>query len=433
MVVDAHRLDDHKPYLFKTEEFGKTWKSLSATLPANAPVFVVREDPTTPGLLFAGTETGVYFSRDDGARWESLKLNMPTVKVTDLKIKNNDLVVGTNGRSVWILDDITAIRKPQSAPALLPIQAATRWRYNGELYGDDERDAGKNPPKGAIIHYMLPGSVKDLTLEIVDASGKLVRKITSKKEEPEIKEGDPDAPSEPFKKPVLTTKPGLNRFVWDLSYEGAKTIPGAKVDSGVPQRGPLVPPDGYTARLAINGVRDADLVPMPIWVNMDPRVKMTPEQVEEQVKFSLKVRDDITRLSETVIVLRSIRSQLSVRNELLKNHAKAEPVVKQSKELMAKLDQLEEKLHNPKAKVVYDILAMKGGAKLYSQMAQLYEWTKDSDGPITQGMREVYADQFGELERLLLEWNSLRNGDLVRLNNEARKLDIPHILEPASK
>ena len=432
VVVDAHRLDDHRPYIFKTEEFGKTWKSLTSALPGNAPVFVVREDPTTPGLLFAGTEYGVYFSRDNGNRWESLRLNMPTVKVTDLKIKDNDLVVGTNGRSVWILDDITPIRQLKPAPSLLPIQPATRWRYHGELYGDDERDSGKNPPKGAIIHYSLPEKVKELTLEIRDPDGKLVRTIGSKKEEPEMKESDPDAPSTPFKKPVLTTKPGLNRFVWDLSHDGAKTIPAAKVDSGVPQRGPLVSPGTYTARLMINGSNDSKAFTASIRVLMDPRVKMSQVEIEEQLKFALKVRDDITRLSETVIAMRSVRNQLTNRNELLKNHRKAEPLVKASRELITKLDQLEEKLHNPKAKVVYDILAMKGGAKLYSQMSQLYEWTKDSDGPITQGMREVYADQAKELERLLAEWNALRSGDLARLNSEARKLDIPHVLDPSA-
>src|SRR5262249_25568328 len=230
VVVDAHRLDDNRPYLFKTSDYGKTWKNLAANLPKDDFVRVVRADPKVPGLLYLGTETGVSFSHDDGASWERLKLNLPPVAVTDLKVKDNDLVVGTNGRSIWIFDDLTAVRQWQpklSGPHLFPTQPAYRYRYYSDIYGTEEKVLGANPPKGAMIQYFLEDKPKEMTLDIFDAKGAKVRTFTSKKVEPEQKEDDADAPDDLFKVPVLPAKEGVNRFAWDLTYEGAKVIPGA--------------------------------------------------------------------------------------------------------------------------------------------------------------------------------------------------------------
>src|SRR5262245_2444128 len=161
---------------------------------------------------------------------------------------------------------------------------------------------------------------------------------------------------------------------------------------------------------------------------MYPRVKIAAKEIDEQLKFALQIRDDITRLSQTVLDLRKIKTQLANRNELLKDDAKAKELVKNSRALINKLDVLEAKLHNPRAKVNYDILADKGGARLYSQQALLYEIVKNNDGPITQGMRDVYAEQSKELGRLIGELAGLLTVDLARLNDEARALGVPHIL-----
>ena len=173
VVVEAHRLDDMKPYLFKTADYGKTWKALSTSMKQDVYLRSVREDPKKRGMLYVGTERGVILSRDDGASWEPLKLNLPTVAVSDLRVQGNDLVVGTMGRSIWILDNLTALRewKPEiknTDAHLFPTAPATRWRYSGNFH--DYGVKGQNPPPAATIEYFLKAkSEKDVTIEILDA------------------------------------------------------------------------------------------------------------------------------------------------------------------------------------------------------------------------------------------------------------------------
>jgi photosystem II stability/assembly factor-like uncharacterized protein len=450
VAVDAHRLDHTRPYLFKTSDFGKTWTNLAENLPGDVYLHAVREDPKRKGMLYVGSERGVAYSTDDGASWQQLKLNLPTVAVHDLIVKNNDLVVGTHGRSVWILDDLTPLREMSSQVAgadshLFPVQPAIRYRYHAPFHA---KGIGDNPPAGAIINYYLKAKPnKPITLEILDAQGSLVTTLKSKpkkepptggtalrqveeqprlspKQEEEIPEDDPDAPYESAKKTKLTIEVGVNRVVWDLRYKGADKIKSAKVDSGVVDQGPFVNPGTYTLKLSIDG----NTWTTPAVVELDPREKITTGDLDDQLKFALTLRDDMNRLTHLVEQLRSIRKQIVARDELLKGHPKAEGLVKPGQELIHKLDALEEKLHNPKAEVAYDILAQRGGAKLYSQLAFLFESVKDSDGAPTQGMREVYAEQEKLLKEYGSELSSLISGELAKLNEEAKNLDIPNII-----
>jgi photosystem II stability/assembly factor-like uncharacterized protein len=457
VVVDAHRLDDMRPYLFKTTDQGKTWKSLAAGLPPDVYLHVVREDPKHKGLLYVGTERGVAYSLDDGATWKQLRLNLPTVAVHDLRVKDNDLVVGTHGRSLWILDDLTPIREltpalAEQAVHLFPPPPAVRWRYHG---GFHTRGTGKNPPRGATIDYFLKQKPKGrITLEILDAQGKPVVSLKSKDEPPppppgdkkpvegepagtrvtkpepgEPAEDDPDAPFQRYKEPELTAAPGVNRVTWDLQHTGATVIPGAKLDAGEPRSGPLANPGNYTLKLTVDG----KTVTAPLVVKDDPRATQLAGELNEQLQFALRVRDDISRLARIVEQLRSLRNQLGARNELLKTTPKAGPLIKQSQELVAKLDALEAKLHNPKAEVVYDILAQKGGAQLYSQYGALFEWIKDADGAPTQGMRDLYEAFARELQQHATTFNGLRSGDVTQLNALAQKLDLPSVFLPEEK
>ncbi len=441
VVVDAHRLDDNTPYLYMTKDFGKSWNFLSANLPKEDYLRVVREDPQTPGLLFVGSETQVHLSPDRGVTWHSLKLNMPTVAISDLHVKDNDLVVGTSGRSCWILDDLTPIRqfspRPSGGegpgvrgPRFFAVQPATRWRYHGENYAGEDRIPGDNPPKGAILNYYLPTKPKDeLTLEIFDGKDTLVQKLSSKKAEVEIDEDSPDVPWSIFKPTMLSKEVGINRVAWNLEMIGPKVIPGAKNDAGVPYRGPLVPPGTYTLKLRVGD----QVLTQKVEVRSDPRVKTPTKELEDSHQLALQLRDDITRLSNIVIALQSVRDQIQARVKALSSEPerqRAEAWIKQAKALVAKLDALEVQLHNPKAQVTYDILAMKGGAKLYSQLAPLYDSVKDSDGPVTQGMREVYAEHAKELARLDGIWRKLLDDEVTQLNDQARDLQQPAIVAP---
>jgi hypothetical protein len=445
VVVDAHRLDDNTPYLYVTKDLGKSWTLLSGKLPKDDYLRVVREHPKFPGMLFVGSETQVHISRNHGKSWHSLKLNMPTVAISDLHVKDNDLVVGTNGRSIWILDDLTPLRlmswsifgdegPPDHVKIsnFFPVQPTTRWRYHGENHAGEDRIPGDNPPKGALLTYYLPTKPKDeLTLEIFDGKGILMQKLSSKKSDIDIDEDSPDVPWSIFKPTVLPKEPGINRVAWNLEMMGPKIIPGAKNDYGVPYRGPLVLPGTYTLKLRIDGKEMTQTVE----VKPDPRVKLPRSELEESHRLAVQLRDDVTKLSNIVIALKSVRGQINERIKTLDSEPERQrgaPWIKDAKDVVKKLDALEERLHNPKAQVTYDILAKKGGAKLYSQLVPLYNWVKDADGPVTQGMREVNAEYAKELARLSEAWRSLVAGELAQLNEQARKIEQPAIVVPSA-
>jgi photosystem II stability/assembly factor-like uncharacterized protein len=455
VVVDAHRLDDMRPYLFKTTDYGQTWKNLATGLAQDVPLRAVREDPKKRGLLYVGTERGVVYSPNDGNSWQELKLNLPTVPVHDLLVKGNDLVLGTHGRSIWIFDDLTPIREmtPEVAKSdahLFPVEPAIRWHYSTPFHS---RGTGQNPPAGAIIDYYLKAKPKGtLTLEIRDAHGELVDSFTSKKkkeppavgiqqekvetakempkeDEEATEESDPDAPDERYKRMELKTEVGVNRVVWDLRYKGADKIKGAKVDAGNPEVGPWVAPGSYTLKFTADGKTMTTMVN----VQADPRVRVLAAEQAEQLKMALAIRNDLNQLSKMVNQIRSLRKQLSARNELLKDQDKMKPLVQSSNDMVKKLDALEGKLHNPKARVTYDILAQPGGAKLYSQLSPLFDYAKDGDGSPTQGMREVYAEYSRELQRCATELRSLLTGQLTQLNDLAKKLEVPTVFAAESK
>jgi hypothetical protein len=480
VVVDAHKLDDRRPYLFQTKDFGQTWRKLE--IQKSKPVtgqedldfgfrtsdytegylHVVREDPERQGLLYLGGERGLLISWDDGGSWTPLRLNLPTVAVTDLVVKHNDLVVGTNGRSIWVLDDLTPLRQWKPAikdreTFLFPAAPAVRYRYHTPLGERKPLGAGTNPPPGAIVHFYLKNRPKgDITLEIRDDKDRRVTLLTSKKE-PEEKPDPGDFAENRYMKTVLPHEAGLHRIVWDLRYEGAEAIKGAKVDSGKAKEGPLVKPGIYTLKLTVEGqTRTTKLHVLPdprtispgVWARTAAKLAGTvqsltseailsrvdwpaqAEELKEQIELTLKIRDDISSLARTVEQIRRVKGQIVARNELLKDDPRAQSLVKESRKLLPQLDALEEKLHNPKAKIPYDILAQKGGAKLYSQLVWLFEMMKDSDGAPTQGVRELFEEHDELLRKYQSEWRTLAAKELAALNEQAKKLDVPIILLP---
>ncbi|HSD65119.1 MAG TPA: glycosyl hydrolase, partial [Vicinamibacteria bacterium] len=432
LVVDAHRLDDPRPYLWKTADYGRSWRSLAAALPKDTYLHAVREDPRRKGLLFVGTEKGVSYSPDDGATWKELRLNLPTVPVHDVVVKGDDLVLGTHGRSIWILDDLTPLREwskevEAEAVHLFTARPAVRWRYDGPV-SSQVKGPGQNPPGGAVLHYWLKDEARgDVVLEILDEKGTVVRRLTSRKVEPEVPPDDPDPGWDESEKKALAKAAGLQRAVWDLRYEGATPIKAAKIDSGDPAEGPMVLPGLYSARLTVDGRSSTT----PVEVRLDPRVTVSRSDLEEQLAFALALREDLTRLSGIVRDLRSVRGQVKARTETVKDRPGVAPFADAADALVARLDALEERLHNPKAEIGYDILAMPGGAQLYSRLAPLYSWAHDADGRPTQGMREVHAELKRELDALAAEWKAVLETDVPALNAKARELAPDLVVLPA--
>ena len=433
VVVDAHRLDDETPYLFKTTDFGRSWKSLTKGLDPETFLHVVREDTRRKGMLYVGTERGVMVSRDGGSSWDSLRLNMPTVAVVDLVVAGDDLVVGTLGRSAWILDDLTPVREMSPEVAAAPEHffappPAVRWRYASAPYGSRD-GAGSNPPEGAMISYFLAKKPEgEITLEVLDARGALVRRLSSVLETPytppDHADWDPDSKPEA----ELGVKPGINRTSWDLAYQEPEWPPGARFDTGAPRPGPLVLPGDYTLRLTVEGRSSTQ----PLRVELDPRSSASAADLEAQLAFALGVREQLAKISSMVEKIRSLREQVKDRNERLASDPDAKELLALGEEFIEGLDAVEEEIHNPHAEVNYDVLAGRhGGAKLYSRLSWLFVGAGDHDGPPTQGMREVAAELGEELAGQEAALEALLSGDLAKLNALAEELGVPYVLSPA--
>ncbi len=440
LVVDNHRNDDPRPHLWKTADRGNTWTRLGESLPQGANANVVREDPKVKGLLYLGTERGIHVSRDAGVHWSPLQLNLPTVPVVGLQVKGDDLVVGTSGRSLWILDDLTALRERTPEQKALPahlhtVRPAVKWAGNsGDIRVQSRGTTVPNAAAGAWIHYHLGDAVTDeVTLEILDAKGKV---IATAKGKPAAKpdaddEEDEDAPPAGKKDRKLGAKPGLNRFVWDLTHDGAEPIPGAQVDAGNPTLGVPVTPGAFKVRLTVGGKS----LEQPFAVTPDPRHKTPPPA--EQEALALKVRDNITRLSTTVARLRLTQKQLAVRKDVLKDFPKddagAKELAKASDAFSKKLTAIEEKLHNPKAKIVYDIFSARGGAMLYSQLSALLSNATDGEGVPTKAMLDADTELTKTLADGVAEFDALLAGDGKALNEAAKKLGVPELYFSAKK
>ncbi len=421
LVADAHRLDDESPYLWKTTDYGNRWESLTDGLDDEIYLHVIREDAIQPGTLYLGTEREVMISRNAGDSWDSLQLNMPTVAIADLAVTENDLVVGTIGRSAWILDDLNPIRQMsadiKAQPAhLFPPVPAVRWVYT-RAPNEYTEGAASNPPRGAsITYYLAEVSDSEVTLEILDAEGNLVRNLTSKLKPPYTEPEHPDWSPGSKNKAELKTTSGMNRVSWDLHYNGPDRIPGARTDVGDISTGPQAAPGEYRLRLnAVGQVYEQPLTLLP-----DPRVQTSPANLQQQVEFQLRVRDKISMIAGYVRQLSDIKAQLKRHHSRYPENQEADELKTLGEEILDQINQIEHALYSPDAQVDYDILAGRdGGAKLLSRFGWLYYTGFDHDGPPTQGMREVEEELTRELVEQQALIQQLVTEKLVRLNSLA--------------
>ena len=325
VVVDAHRLDDMHPYLYETADFGHSWRRLDGGLPADVYLHAVREDPDEAGQPLrrhrAGRRLQPRRRRRAGTR---SKLNLPTVAVSDLQIAGGSLVLGTNGRSVWIFDDLALLRQltPETTAGdvhLFASPEAVRWEiadaHRGNVW------TGDNPPHGARLYYFLKDEPKgEVKVEIRDAQGALVTTLSSEPGKPPGASEDAAGEEEALKKLALPKEAGINRATWNLTWAGAELIQGGILDAGDPSVGPAALPGTYTARLTVGDHTETTT----LVVEADPRETVADADRAAQLRYCLALRDAITRLTRTVDRLRAVRTQLTDRNDLLAADAAAE-------------------------------------------------------------------------------------------------------------
>jgi photosystem II stability/assembly factor-like uncharacterized protein len=423
-AIDRHKLDDFNPFIYKTHDFGKTWTLINNGIPAGSYVRSVREDPKMKGLLYAGTETGVYFSIDDGAHWQSLQLNLPTTPIHDLAVKDNDLVAATHGRAFWILDDVSPLRQASSAIAndefhLYQPAPATRLHFPDAV--ERRRPVGDNPPKGSIFYYYLkskPTGKEEITIEITDAQGKLVRRLSNLEENKQ--EQPPEWPD--LEKPanLLPADAGMNRFAWDFRTDGPVQIPGAFY-VGEPPRGPLVLPGTYQVKLTVKGKSQS----APLNVTIDPRIQkqVTAADLQTQIELADKVKADIDALHRAVNQIRGLRTNLETLEKWTAAGSPNSEVIAAAKALDQKMSPVEEKLINVKIKSTEDNLRYPN--MLNDQYASFNDLIQGVDQTPTAQQLLVYDELHTRLTAQLAQWQQIQTTDVPALNDLMRKNGVP--------
>ena len=430
IAVDRHQNDDLKPYIYKTTDFGQSWTKLINGIPEGSFVRAVREDPKKRGLLYAGTEAGVYISFNDGADWRPLKLNLPPSPIHDLVVKDNDLVVATHGRSFWILDDVSPLRQftddvgNQDVHLYKP-EVAYRIQAGAGGERHPSKRTGQNPPAGAVIYYFLKEAPKDETvtkIEILDASGKTVRTYSSAEL---VKLDEPRLPDD--KKPEKEIKPeaGLNRFVWDLRYEEAHRVPGYYLwEYGGGAEGPVAVPGQYQVRLTVGTQTQT----MPFELKLDPRVNVSQADLEQQFNMLIGVREQLNSVYDAVNQIQDVRSQVAGLKHRLPENASTKPISNAADELEKKLVGVRDQLVNLTISANEDSLAYP--PQIDAKLAFLAMDVGSADSAPTESEQL----QFEKLKRLSAEllgrWDDLQRHDLADFRKLTAESNLSTVVVP---
>jgi photosystem II stability/assembly factor-like uncharacterized protein len=398
-AVNRIRLDDMHPHIYKTHDGGKTWTEIVNGLPDD-PINVVREDPRQKGLLFAGSERAVFVSFDDGAHWQSLRLNMPATSIRDLVIKDDDLVIGTHGRGFWILDDMTALRQlaagPVSGSTLYKPATAyrVRWNMNTDTPLPQEEPGGQNPPDGAILDYYLANDVREVVFEIKDARGNLIRRFSSNDTLQNIPAVNiPAYWIRPQQK--LYAQKGAFRFVWDLHYTPLNVPPSFPIaaiymNTAPNPTSPWVMPGVYKIRFLVDGQLKST---QDILVKMDPRVKTSQKDLQLQHDLSFQAYDSRKQVMQIMSEINSIRSR--IKDQVKRDRSNAP-------KLMADDDSLNRILNGARGSQVVSFSQLNGS------FASLLNLLQDSDiAPTSQAIVALKEAQ-ANLKKAMASWNELK-------------------------
>jgi photosystem II stability/assembly factor-like uncharacterized protein len=477
LAATRYKLDDVRPYLFKTADYGQTWQAITAGIPAHDFTRVIRADPDRPGLLYAGTETGVYVSFDDGASWESLQGNLPVAPIHDLAVKDRDLIAATHGRSFWILDDLTPLhhlaeQRDPGAPRLFGPRPTIRFKiYQGfgnkpgeeknyrfagpavVTYRQKKRpdnstletllDAGKNPPNGLIVSYYLPEEPPgDVTLTFLDGQGKEIRRFSSKTKQETATAPDGARPAagvpaagaeglEAAEKPAekeekelrVPKEAGMHRFVWDLRYPEAHKVPGDKSTEEM-LAGPAVPPGRYQVQFTVGDQTYAE------WFELrkDPRVAASQEDLEAQCTLLLRIRDKLSETHDAINQIRDLKGQIDGWERRLATQATTESARDAAKALKATLSDIEDALIQTKADS-----PLCPPLRLNAKLAALSGFVDSADAAPTRQAYDAFDDLSAQIDVQLTRLRDVIATDLASVNRLIRESDVPPIAPAAAQ
>jgi hypothetical protein len=376
VAAKRYQMDDRAPYIFKTHDYGKTWAKIIDGIGATDFAQAVREDPRRAGLLYAGTEHGIYVSFDDGAHWRSLSLNLPDTQVSDIVVEKDDLVIATHGRSFWILDDIGPLR--QYAPEVTQAPA--------HLFEPRVVTRSVTP---AVIDYYLSHAAETVTLQVLDSQGRVI----------------------PTKQ--VAGRAGLNRFVWNLRYPGAVTFPGIVLRYATPGQGPIAPPGEYSVRLVANGITETKR----LTIRRDPRATdLTDADLEEQFRLAMAIQNETERAHGAILQVRSIREQLKQRAATDAGAAQLASGIE------SKLDEIEQDLYQTRNRSPRDTLNYP--IKLNNQLAVLEHLVDMGDQKPTDQDYTVFEELKAHLNQILSRFDAVVASDLPPFNQRMESLKL---------
>lgn len=415
VVGTRYKLDDYAPYIYKTEDYGKTWKLITSGIEKMHFTRTLRADQKRQGLLYAGTEYGMYISYDDGANWKKFQLNLPEVPITDLTIKNNDLIVATQGRAFWIIDDLTALQEKSNDIAnknlhVFSVNNSYRMLGGGGRFGfgagDALRNAGINPPNGTVINYWAK-NVTDSTkasIVILDKNKQAIRTYSTDAREARDK---------------FELSKGMNQFVWDMNYAEGERIEGMILWNGVP--GSIkAAPGQYYARVKSG----KDSVEVPFTVKADPNYKITQADYEDQFNFLIKVRDKFNDVQKAIKDIRTLRTQI---NELTARAGKDLPKdVKQLADTINKqMTAIEETLYQTKSRSGQDVLNYP--IRINDKLSGVFDAANSGLQAPSKQVRDVFADLSAQADAELAKLKRIKEEDIAKLNQLIREKSVPVI------
>jgi photosystem II stability/assembly factor-like uncharacterized protein len=415
-VGTRYKLDDFTPYIFKTEDYGKTWKRIDGGIPRMHFTRALRADRKRPGLVYAGTEYGMYMSYDDGATWNKFQLNLPTVPITDMTIKYNDLIVGTQGRSIWIIDDLTPVQeyKPELANANMKVfapapafrmQSAGGGRRGMFTAGGAEKNVGKNPASGAVIPFFLKSAPDTLkgTVTVMDKNRNVIKTYST---------SDKDN--------KLELREGLNQFVWDMNYPEGERVPESLILWNRARMVVMAPPGEYLAKFKMG----TDSSEVPFTLVADPNYKVTQQEYEAQFNFLRKAQAKFDEVMKVQKDMSDLKKQMT---DLTGRWGKDCPkeIKDMTESISKKMTGIEEALHQTKAKSGQDVLNFP--IRLDDKLSSVYRTAAVGNGAPAQQVLEAYEVVAQQIDAELAKFKDILNNEVPKLNNLIREKSLPVI------
>ncbi len=421
IAVTRYKFNDLSPLIYVTNDFGENWRLAINDLPKDNFVRVVREDKVRQGLLYAGTENGLYLSFNDGKNWSRFQSNLPVCPITDLTIADNDLVVATSGRAFWILDDLGAIQQSMGEPILEQLaifEPKPTYRFTTGAVPTPSNTAGLNPVNGVIFDYSLPKDWNDslsLKLEILDNNNHVIRTLGNTK--PKGFKSWPGGPPPPQ---VLPSKPGFNRYNWDLRRESMPAIDGVFLMGDY--RGHLVAPGFYTLRM----FSENDTVETTVQVLPDPRLEASHVDFEEQQSVLSHIEETVLEINTSVNDLRSVKNQLNSHLALLRKMENKDDLVKKGESVLKVISDWEEKLIQPKQETFQDVINFRN--MLSSELLMLKNFIDSHDPRPTLGAKERLDDLLADWQKWKKEMNRIISEEVGGFNEAYQKEGLPALI-----